>query len=65
VLADLVMPGMDGSTLLKRLPPGVPAIVITGMDVEPPRRAAALVRKDELTRERLAFMIRRITLGTR
>jgi signal transduction histidine kinase len=62
VLADLVMPGRDGSTLLDQLHPRVPAIIITGMDVEPPRRAAALVRKDELTRERLEFLIRRVTL---
>ena len=60
VLADLSMPGMDGHALLDRLPPGLPAIVITGMDTETPPRAAALLRKDDLTRERLAFAIRRI-----
>jgi len=59
VLADLSMPGMDGHTLLDRLPPGLPAIVITGLDTETPTRAAALLRKDDLTRERLAFAIRR------
>ncbi len=59
VIADLGMPGMDGNTLLERLPPGLPAIVITGLDVAVPPRAAALLRKDELTRERLAFAIRR------
>ena len=58
VLADLRMPGMDGVALLSRLPAAVPAIVITGLDVEPPPRAAALLHKDEVTRERLAFAIR-------
>jgi CheY-like chemotaxis protein len=60
VLADLSMPGMGGRALLDRLPPGLPAIVITGMDTEAPPRAAALLPKDDLTRERLAFAIRRI-----
>jgi CheY-like chemotaxis protein len=60
VLADLGMPGMDGNTLLDRLPAGVPAIVITGMDVAKPPRAAALLRKEDLTRERLAFAISRV-----
>jgi len=60
VLADLGMPGVDGSTLLERLPAALPAIVITGLDVAPPPRAAALLRKEELTRERLAFAIRRV-----
>jgi signal transduction histidine kinase/CheY-like chemotaxis protein len=63
VLADLGMPGMDGSTLLDRLPAGLPAIVITGLDVAAPPRAAALLHKNELTRERLAFAIRRISQG--
>jgi signal transduction histidine kinase/CheY-like chemotaxis protein len=58
VLADLGMPVMDGNALLDRLPPAVPAIVITGLDVQPPPRASALLRKQELTRERLAFAIR-------
>jgi len=65
VLADLQMPGMDGKTLLDRLPAGLPAIVITGHDEPAPPRAAALLRKDELTRERLAFTIRRVLRGTR
>jgi CheY-like chemotaxis protein len=61
VLADLRMPGLDGDSLLERLPPALPAIVITGLDVAAPPRAAALLRKDELTRERLAFAIRRVS----
>jgi CheY-like chemotaxis protein/anti-sigma regulatory factor (Ser/Thr protein kinase) len=58
VLADLRMPGLDGGDLLARLPASVPAIIITGADVAAPPRAAALLRKDELTRERLEFTIR-------
>jgi signal transduction histidine kinase len=58
VLADLRMPGMDGVALLGQLPASVPAIIITGVDAEPPPRAAALLLKDELTRDRLAFAIR-------
>jgi signal transduction histidine kinase len=65
VLADLRMPGMDGDSLLERLPPALPAIVITGLDVATPPRAAALLRKEELTRERLAFAIRRVSQVTR
>jgi CheY-like chemotaxis protein/anti-sigma regulatory factor (Ser/Thr protein kinase) len=65
VLADLGMPGMDGQALLERLPASVPAIIITGLDVEQPRRASALLRKDELSRERLAFTIRSISRDTR
>jgi signal transduction histidine kinase/CheY-like chemotaxis protein len=60
VLADLGMPGVDGNTLLERLPAALPAIIITGLDVTAPPRAAALLRKEELTRERLAFAIRRV-----
>ena len=56
---------MDGHTLLDRLPAALPAIVITGLDVPTPPRAAALLRKDELTRERLAFAIRRVIRVTR
>jgi signal transduction histidine kinase/CheY-like chemotaxis protein len=65
VLADLGMPGMDGNTLLEMLPSTLPAIIITGLDVATPPRAAALLRKDELTRERLAFTIRRVSQETR
>ena len=65
VLADLGMPGVDGNTLLDRLPAALPAIIITGLDVEAPPRAAALLRKEELTRERLAFAIRQVSEVTR
>jgi signal transduction histidine kinase/CheY-like chemotaxis protein len=58
VLTDMRMPGMDGTTLLARLPARVPAIVVTGADVPPPPRAAAVLRKDELTSERLEFTLR-------
>ena len=60
VLADMRMPGMDGGTLLARLPASVPAVIITGADVALPPRAAAMLRKDELTRERLEFTLRGI-----
>jgi len=60
VLADLGMPGVEGHALLERLPAALPAIIITGLDVAVPPRAAALLRKEELTRERLAFTIRRV-----
>jgi signal transduction histidine kinase/CheY-like chemotaxis protein len=63
VLADMRMPGMDGSALLARLPASVPAIIVTGADVLPPPRAAAMLRKDELTRERLEFTLRGIIRG--
>jgi signal transduction histidine kinase len=63
VLADMRMPGLDGSALLARLPASVPAIVITGADLPRPPRAAALLRKDELTRERLEFTIRGVIRG--
>jgi signal transduction histidine kinase/CheY-like chemotaxis protein len=63
VLADMRMPGLDGAALLARLPASVPAIIITGADGPPPRRAAALLRKDELTRERLEFTIRGVIRG--
>jgi signal transduction histidine kinase len=65
VLADLGMPGVDGSTLLELLPVGLPAIVITGLDVAAPPRAATLLRKDELTKGRLAFAIRRVSQAAR
>jgi signal transduction histidine kinase/CheY-like chemotaxis protein len=64
ILVDLVMPGMDGRELLERLPPALPAVVITGLDTSPPPRAAAVIRKEELTRERLAFAIRRLGRST-
>jgi signal transduction histidine kinase/CheY-like chemotaxis protein len=60
VLADMRMPGLDGSALLARLPGSVPAIIITGADTPRPPRAAALLHKDELTRERLEFTIRAV-----
>jgi CheY-like chemotaxis protein len=60
VLADMRMPGMDGSALLARLPASVPAIIVTGADVPAAARAAAVLRKDELTRERLEFTLRGI-----
>jgi CheY-like chemotaxis protein len=63
VLTDLRMPGMSGSTLLARLPASVPAIIVTGADVPPPPRAAAMLRKDELTRERLEFTLRAVIRG--
>ncbi|HEY1641699.1 MAG TPA: ATP-binding protein [Streptosporangiaceae bacterium] len=60
VLIDLRMPGMDGYALLKKLPSGLPAIVITSLDVsEIPPRAADLLRKDEFSRDRLIRAIRR------
>ena len=65
VLADLSMPGTDGIALLARLPAGLPAIVITGRDVPAPPRASALLGKDDLTRERLAFAIRRASRAAR
>jgi signal transduction histidine kinase len=65
VLADLNMPGVDGYGLLERLPDGLPAIIISGLDVAVPPRAAALLHKDRLTRERLVFAIRRATQETR
>jgi signal transduction histidine kinase len=61
VLTDMRMPGLDGGALLARLP----AIVITGADVPPPPRAAALLRKDELTAERLEFTVRAALRGAR
>jgi signal transduction histidine kinase/CheY-like chemotaxis protein len=60
VLTDLRMPGVDGKALLDLLPAALPAIIITGLDVAAPPRAAGLLHKEELTRERLAFAIRRI-----
>jgi signal transduction histidine kinase/CheY-like chemotaxis protein len=65
VLADLGMPGVDGNALLERLPAGLPAIIISGLDVATPPRAAALLHKDRLTRERLAFAVRSAIRVTR
>jgi signal transduction histidine kinase/CheY-like chemotaxis protein len=65
VLTDLRMPGADGYALLGRLPSSIAAIVITGADEPPPTPSAAQLRKDELTRERLAFTIRAIKEGGR
>jgi signal transduction histidine kinase len=65
VLTDLMMPGMDGNALLELLPAGLPAIVITGLDVAVPPRASALLRKTEVTRERLAFAIRGVSGAAR
>ena len=63
VLTDMRMPGLDGSALLAGLPASVPAIIITGADVPVPPRAAALLRKDELTPDRLEFTIRGVLRG--
>jgi signal transduction histidine kinase/CheY-like chemotaxis protein len=65
VLTDLNMPGVDGNALLGQLPTGLPAIVVTGLEVARPPRAAALLRKSELTRERLAFAIRGVSEAVR
>jgi signal transduction histidine kinase len=64
VLADLGMPRVDGATLLDQLPPSLPAIVITGRDGPAPPRASSLLQKDQLTRERLTFAIRRVSQVT-
>jgi CheY-like chemotaxis protein/two-component sensor histidine kinase len=64
VLTDMRMPGLDGSALLAGLPASVPAIIITGADVPAPPRAAALLRKDELTPDRLEFTIRNVIRGS-
>jgi signal transduction histidine kinase/CheY-like chemotaxis protein len=64
VLADMRMPGMDGTALLARLPVSVPAIVVTGADIPAPPRAAAVLRKDGLTRERLEFTLRGVIRGS-
>jgi len=65
LLADMRMPGLDGVALLAKLPASVPAIIITGADVPTPPRAAALLRKDELTPDRLEFTIRSVLRETR
>jgi signal transduction histidine kinase/CheY-like chemotaxis protein len=61
VLVDLRMPVLDGYGLLERLPAAIPAIVITSADTdELPPRASGLLRKDQLSRDRLAHAISRI-----
>jgi signal transduction histidine kinase/CheY-like chemotaxis protein len=60
VLADMRMPGLGGGALLARLPAGIPAVIITSADAPAPPRAAALLRKDELSKERLEFTIRAV-----
>jgi signal transduction histidine kinase len=63
-LVDLRMPVMDGYALLERLPAAIPAVVITSAETEePPPRASGLLRKDELSRDRLAYAIRLATSG--
>jgi signal transduction histidine kinase/CheY-like chemotaxis protein len=60
-LVDLRMPVIDGYGLLERLPAAIPAIVITSADTdELPPRASGLLRKDQLSRDRLAHAISRI-----
>jgi signal transduction histidine kinase/CheY-like chemotaxis protein len=60
-LVDLRMPVIDGYGLLERLPAAIPAIAITSADTdELPPRASGLLRKDQLSRDRLAHAISRI-----
>ena len=60
-LIDLRMPGIDGYTLLQRLPATLPAIVITSMDTSGlPAGAAAALRKDQLSRDAHARAIRQL-----
>lgn len=65
VLADLSMPRLDGAMLVDQLPPALPAIIITGHDGPAPPRASSLLHKAQLTRERLAFAIRRAIRAAR
>ena len=65
VLADLTMPRLDGAMLIDQLPPALPVIIITGHDAPAPARAVGLLHKDHLTRERLAFAIRRASRAAR
>jgi signal transduction histidine kinase len=65
VLADLAMPRLDGAMLVDQLPPVLPAIIISGHDTPAPPRASSLLHKDHLTRERLAFAIRRASRAAR
>jgi signal transduction histidine kinase len=60
-LVDLRMPVMDGYALLERMPAGIPAIVVTSLDTdEPAPHASGVLRKDQLSEDRLAYAIRRI-----
>ena len=65
LLTDLAMPGLSGAGLLAELAGSVPAIVVSGLDTGagqepvPPPGAAAMLRKDEVSRDRLEFEIRR------
>ena len=63
VLADLDMPIVDGRAMLDRLPADLPAIVITGMEQVTLSRAGAVLHKDTISRERLAFAIRNIMVA--
>jgi signal transduction histidine kinase/CheY-like chemotaxis protein len=60
LLTDVRMPGTDGISLLAQLADSIPAIVVTGTDAPRPAGAAALLHKENLTAERLAFTIRAI-----
>ncbi len=59
-LVDLRMPGLDGYALLNRLPEEIPVLIVTSADVEVPPRAGGLLRKDQLSAERLAWAINKI-----
>jgi len=60
-LVDLRMPGLDGYALLERLPAGIPVLVVTSGDPGGlPSRASGLLRKDQLTAERLRYAINKI-----
>jgi signal transduction histidine kinase/CheY-like chemotaxis protein len=60
-LVDLRMPGLDGYALLERLPPGLPAIIISSQDPgELPPRAGGALRKDQLTADRLRYAITQV-----
>ena len=53
----------DAETVIVGMRPVV-AIKLTGLNVTPPR-AAALLHKEELTRERLVFTIRQVCQAVR